>query len=64
MQVVFHLEWPATYSVSALCQCAVSVNCVSAGGMCVDIRSKCADNHLGSGQETFRKEIERDRLRT
>jgi len=32
--------------------------------MCADNRSRCADNSLGSGQTTFRKETERDRLRT
>ena len=40
------------------------MRCVSAEGMCADIRSKCTDSRLGSGQKTFRKETERDRLRT
>ena len=42
----------------------MSVRCVSGEGMCADNRSRCADNSLGSGQTTFRKETERDRLRT
>ena len=40
------------------------MSCVSAQGMCADNRSKCADNRLGSGQKTFTKETERDRLTT
>ena len=30
--------------------------------MCADIRSKCTDSCLGSGQKTFRKETERDEV--
>ena len=44
--------------VSEPCQCADNKS------KCADNKSKCADNLLGSGQKTFRKETERDGLRT
>ena len=40
------------------------MSCDSADGMCADNRIKCADKRLGSEQKTFKKENERDRLRT
>ena len=40
------------------------VSCVTAEGLCTDNGRKCADSLLGSEQKMFRKENERDRLRT